>query len=161
MAIESDARIVNMSFGTAAPDRLMMQLLDAGARKSIIFVAPVGNHPSAKAIPFPASHSTVLAVGGMDAQGGFFPNAPLAAAADVCAPAGNIFTTIPGSAHNFINGTSVSAAIVTGILAVAKEKNKHLGIGTLPAYDSDLCRWQEQLLNLSLCNASPHSIGTQ
>lgn len=154
-AIASDARIVNMSFGTAAPDRLMMQLLDAGAQKSILFVAPVGNRPSAKAIPFPASHSKVLAVGGIDARGGFFPNAPLAAAADVCAPAGNIFTTIPGSAHNFMNGTSVSAAIVTGILAVAKEKNSHLGINTLPAYDGDLCRWQEQLLNLSLCNARP------
>jgi subtilisin family serine protease len=155
MAIASDARIVNMSFGTAAPDNLMMQLLDAGARKSIIFVAPVGNHPSAKAIPFPASHPKVLAVGGIDARGGFFPNTPLATAADVCAPAGHIFTTIPGGAHNFMNGTSVSAAIVTGILAVAKEKNRHLGIDALPAYDGDLCRWQEQLLNLSLCNSRP------
>ncbi|MGD9365525.1 MAG: S8 family serine peptidase [Desulfobacteraceae bacterium] len=154
-AIESDARIVNMSLGAAAPDPLMMQLLDAGAQKSILFVAPVGNHPSAKAVPFPASHSKVLAVGGIDAQGGFFPNAALATAADVCAPAGNIFTTIPGNTHNFMNGTSLSAAIVTGILAVAKEKNSHLGISTLPAYKGDLCRWQERLLNLSLCNARP------
>lgn len=150
-AIASDACIVNMSFGTAAPDRLMMQMLDAGSQKSIIFVAPVGNHPSAKAVPFPASHSKVLAVGGIDGRGGFFPNAPLAAAADVCAPAGHILTTVPGGAHNFMNGTSVSAAVVTGILAVAKEKNRHLGINTLPAYDGDLCRWQERLLNLSLC----------
>ncbi len=155
MAIESDARIVNMSFGSAAPDRLMMQLLDAGTQKSIIFVAPVGNHKPAKTIPFPASHPKVLAVGGIDAQGGFYPNASLAAAADVCAPAANIFTTVPGSAHNFISGTSISAAIVTGMLAVAKEKNRHLGINSLPAYDGDLCRWQERLLNLSLCKSDP------
>lgn len=155
MAIESDARIVNMSFGTAVPDRLMTQLLDAGAQKSIIFVAPVGNYKPAKAIPFPASHSKVLAVGGIDAQGGFYPNASLASAADVCAPAGNIFTTTPGSGHNFISGTSVSAAMVTGMLAVAKEKNRHLDVNSLPAYDGDLCRWQERLLNLSLCNSDP------
>lgn len=153
LAIASKARVVNMSFGTAAPDPLMMQLLDAGAQKSILFVAPVGNRRSSEDIPFPASHTKVLAVGGIDAQGQAFPNDALNAAANVCAPAGNVLTTIPGGGHNFISGTSVSAAIVTGMLAVAKEKNRYLNIDALPGYHGDICRWQERLINQALCNA--------
>ena len=152
MAIELDAQVVNMSFGATAPDRLLMQLLDAGAKKSILFVAPVGNRTDLKKIPFPASHSKVLSVGGIDEQGGFYPNAELASAADVCAPAGNIFTTVPGDGHNFMSGTSLSSAIVSGLLAVAKEKNRYLGLKTIPDYEGDLCRWQERLINRKICD---------
>lgn len=155
MAIESEVQVVNMSFGTAAPDRLMMQLLEIGAKKSIVFVAPVGNRSSAATVPFPASHPKVLAVGGMDARGGFYPNKTLAGSADLCAPSSHILTTVPGGGHNFMDGTSFSAAIVSGILAVAKEKNRHLGIDSLPDYDGDLCRWQEALMHRSLCECSP------
>lgn len=151
MAIEADSQIVNMSFGAAAPDGLMMRLLDAGAKKGVIFVAPVGNQKNRDKLPFPASHSKVLAVGGWDQAGRPYPNAQLAGKADVCAPASNIFTTLPGKRHNFISGTSISAAIVSGILAVAKEKHQFLGIKTLPAYDGDICRWQEKLIHRSVC----------
>lgn len=155
MAIESEAQVVNMSFGAAAPDPLIMQLLEAGAEKSIIFVAPVGNQTTAVAVPFPASHAKVLAVGGIDARGGLYPNRTLAMSADLCAPSSHILSTIPGGGHNFMSGTSISAAIVSGILAAAKEKNRHLSITLLPEYDGDLCRWQERLMKRSLCNASP------
>jgi subtilisin family serine protease len=155
MAIESEAQVVNMSFGTATPDRLMMQLIEAGAEKSIVFVAPVGNRPTAAAVPFPASHSKVLAVGGIDDKGAPFPNRTLALAADVCAPASHILCTIPGGGHNFLSGTSLSAAIVSGIVSVAKEKNRHLGIALLPAYDGDLRRWQEKLMHLSMRGVHP------
>jgi len=152
MAIESKAQIVNMSFGTPAPDRLMMQLLETGAQKGVLFVAPVGNQPGRQTVPFPASHSKVLAVGGWDATGAPYPNATLARAADVCAPASHIFTTVPGKGYNFLSGTSISAAIVSGILAVAKEKNRNLNMHTLPDYEGDLCRWQEKLIHRKVCN---------
>ncbi len=154
-AIAAEARVVNMSFGTAVPDRLMTRLLEAGADRAIVFVAPVGNQPTAVTIPFPASHEKVLAVGGIDAKGGLYPNPILAATAGLCAPASNILTTVPGGGHNFMNGTSISAAIVSGIVAVAKEKNRHLGIASLPDYKGDLCRWQEALMHRSLCGARP------
>lgn len=152
MAIESDTQIVNMSFGAPSQDPLMKKLLNAGAKKGVLFVAPVGNQKNRKKLPFPASHSKVLSVGGWDGNHAPYPNAELAKAADVCAPSGNIFTTIPGKGHNFLSGTSISAAIVSGILAVAKEKNRYLGMQTLPAYNGDLCRWQEKLINRPVCS---------
>lgn len=151
MAIASKALIVNMSFGAPTPDRLMMQLLDAGAQAGVLFVAPVGNSKDRKKMPFPASHSKVLSVGGWDQGHQPYPNAELAKAADVCAPAGSIFTTTPGKRHNFLSGTSISAAIVSGILAVAKEKNRFLGMSTLPEFEDDICGWQEQLIHRPVC----------
>lgn len=151
MAIESNAQIVNMSLGSTASDGLMMQLLEAGAKNGQLFVAPVGNNKNREILPFPASHSKVLAVGGYGANGTPYPNAALVGAADVCAPASNIFTTVPGAGHNFLSGTSISAAIVSGILAVAKEKNRYLGLQAIPPYEGDLCRWQEQLIHQQLC----------
>ncbi len=151
MAIASDAQIVNMSFGARASDRLMIKLLEAGDRKGVLFVAPVGNQKNRKKLPFPASHSKVIAVGGWDPSTGYYPNAVLAGAADVCAPASHIFTTVPGKGYNFLSGTSISAAIVSGILAVAKEKNRYLGLATLPAFEGNICRWQEKLIHRSVC----------
>jgi hypothetical protein len=57
-----------------------------------------------------------------------------------------VLTTVPGDRHNFLSGTSISAAIVSGVLAIAKEKHRRIGIRQLPAYKGDICRWQEDLL---------------
>jgi len=146
MAIEEKADIVNMSFGSFIPDPLMIQILNEGDKRGILFVAPVGNRRNNTKLSFPASHSKVLAVGGIDAAGKGYPNEDLAAAAGVCAPALNVLTTVPGNRHNFLSGTSISAAIVSGVLAIAKEKHRRIGIRQLPTYNGDICRWQEDLL---------------
>jgi hypothetical protein len=146
MAIEEKADIVNMSFGSFIPDPLMIQILNEGDKRGILFVAPVGNRRNNTKLSFPASHSKVLAVGGIDAAGKGYPNEKLASAARVCAPALNVLTTVPGNRHNFLSGTSISAAIVSGVLAIAKEKHRRIGISQLPAYKGDICRWQEDLL---------------
>jgi hypothetical protein len=146
MAIEEKADIVNMSFGAFIPDPLMIQILNEGDKRGILFVAPVGNRKNSTKPSFPASHSNVLAVGGIDAAGKGYPNEELASAARVCAPALNVLTTIPGNRHNFLSGTSISAAIVSGLLAIAKEKHRRIGIRQLPTYKGDICRWQEDLL---------------
>ncbi len=151
LALEEKAEIVNMSFGSSVPDLLMIQLLNQGAKRGVLFVAPVGNQSAKKKITFPASHAKVIAVGGMDESGRAYPNETLVSVARVCAPSQNVLTTIPGNRHNFMNGTSISAAIVSGILAVAKEKNRRLGLEALPAYKGDLCLWQAELLNRDVC----------
>jgi len=151
-AIALKAQIVNMSFGASVPDFLMMQLFNEGAKRGVLFVAPVGNQKDKTKISFPASHSKVIAVGGVDERGEAYPNAALASAARVCAPAKEVLTTLPGNHHNIMNGTSISAAVVSGILALAKEKNSGLSIRTLPDYQGDLCLWQQALINLPVCN---------
>ncbi len=151
IAVVKNARIVNMSFGSPASDRLVKMLLKEGSARGILFVAPVGNTLGQKHLSFPASSPYVIAVGGLDQSGKPYPDKNLASQAKVCAPAVNVFTTIPNNRHNFLNGTSMSSAIISGILALAVEKNHRININKLPKFNGDICRWAEKVLRVSMC----------
>jgi len=148
-ALESKADIVNMSFGAGTRDRLIAALIDAGSRQGILFVAPVGNREDRSAPAFPASLATVIAVGGIKENGAVFPNRNLAAAAWVCAPCDHLFTTVPGNRYNFLDGTSLSAAAVSGLLALALEKRPGLPKEDIPAGCGAIRQWTEALLGIS------------
>jgi len=150
-AIEKRAKIVNMSFGSISPDRLMIKLIEEGSRKGILFVAAVGNIVRQKDLTFPSSHPNVLSVAGMDDQGNPFPNREIASKARVCAPATNVLTTIPGDKHNFLSGTSMSSAVVAGIFAIAIGKDGEVDKNKIPLFRGDLCRWEEELLKTPIC----------
>ena len=151
MAIEKKAKVVNMSFGSVASDKLTLRLIEEGVRRGIIFVAPVGNMPQQKELAFPASHPAVIAVAGMDEKGNPYPNSEIASKARVSAPAVNVLTTTPGDKHNFLNGTSLSSATIAGILTLATGKSGSVEIDKLPPFKGDLCKWEEELLKLSIC----------
>jgi hypothetical protein len=151
MAIEKKAKVVNMSFGSVASDKLTLRLIEEGVRRGIIFVAPVGNMPQQKELAFPASHPAVIAVAGMDEKGNPYPNPEIASKARVCAPATNVLTTVPGDKHNFLTGTSLSSATIAGILTLATGKSGSVEIDKLPPFKGDLCKWEEELLKLSIC----------
>ena len=151
MAIEKKAKVVNMSFGSVASDKLTLRLIEEGAKRGIIFVAPAGNMPQQKELAFPASHPLVLAVAGMDDKGNPLPNKEIASKAKVSAPATNVLTTTPGDKHNFLSGTSLSSAIISGILTLAAGKDGSIDKEKLPPFKGDLCKWEEELLKLPLC----------
>ena len=151
MAIEKKAKVVNMSFGSIASDKLILKLIEEGSKRGIIFVAPVGNMPQQKELAFPASHPLVVAVAGMDEKGNPYPNKEIASKAKVSAPATNVLTTVPGDKHNFLTGTSLSSATIAGILTLATGKSGSVEIDKLPPFKGDLCKWEEELLKLSIC----------
>jgi hypothetical protein len=150
-AIEQKSHIVNMSFGAVKHDDLISKLLEKGAEQGIFFVAPAGNYSNERSLRFPASHPSVISVGGFDEQMRPFPNAELSAKTIVSAPAVNILTTVPANKYNFMRGTSMSSAHISGILAVALEKDKSITKAKLPVFRGDICTWEEELLKLSLC----------
>ncbi len=150
-AILEKSHIVNMSFGATQTDPLLTRLIDQGSRRGIIFVAPVGNESSRRDLAFPASHSQVISVAGIDDNNKEFPNKMLTNLADVVSPSSQLFTTTPDNKHNFFDGTSMSSAIVSGLLALAIEKKPTLNRRNLPHKSMDLCEWQEHLLNIQIC----------
>lgn len=151
VAIEKKAKIVNMSFGSISPDKLILRLIEEGKKRGLIFVAPVGNKPLQKELPFPASHPDVVAVAGFDDRGNAYPNQEIAKKAMVSAPATNILTTVPKDKHNFLSGTSMSSAAVAGILAIVIEKSGFVEKNKIPPFRGDICKWEEELLGLSIC----------
>ncbi len=150
-AIQKKADVINMSFGSANADKLLISLIDEGAKQGVILVAPVGNRKYQKDLTFPASHPAVIAVAGLDDRGGFYPNPALASKARACAPATNVLTTVPGDRHNFISGTSMASGALSGVFALAIAKDGSLDRANIPPLDKDICSWTEKLLNISFC----------
>lgn len=121
-AILAKVQLVNLSLGAYVNDSLLGMMIDNGHGRGIVFAAPVGNDPSAETMAFPASHDKVVSVAGLDEQGNPLPNKKLAAMADAVAPATHLFVTVPGNGYNFIDGTSLATASISGILALSMER---------------------------------------
>src|SRR5690606_1579523 len=88
-----------------------------------------------------------------DESGGEYPNAALYRASRIVAPATNVFSSVPGNRYNFLSGTSLSSAIVTGLIALTLEE-RAVTHADLPERDANLCAWTERLTRIALCG--PH-----
>jgi subtilisin family serine protease len=140
-----------MSFGSIHYDSLISKLIGRGVALGILFVAPAGNLPNEEDLRFPASHPSVIPAGGLDEKLNPYPNSDITKKSLVSAPAVNIISTVPGNKHNFLSGTSLSSAYVSGILALALEKDKTINKQKLPPYKGDICKWEEELLKMKIC----------
>ena len=104
-ALESGAPLVNVS--VAGPeDALLTALIATGVRRGVIFVGATTDAGGG----FPAGVAGVLGAAGSEA--GVVPPGALAA------PARHVLTLRPGAQYDFESGTSVSAAEITGVIAL-------------------------------------------
>lgn len=111
-AIEHQAQVINLSLSGPA-DLLLGRLLDAAIARRIVVVGAVD--PDRADGGFPASHGGVVAV---------TDNPRAAGPAGVFfAPGRDIPTTEPGGRWSLVNGSSYSAAHVSGLFALLRERN--------------------------------------
>ena len=143
-AISAKVDVANLSLGANVNDTLLGIMIDSGHEKGIVFTAPVGNDPTAEDIAFPASHDKVISVAGLDELGNPLPNKRLASMADAVAPATHLFVTTPGNSYNFIDGTSLASASISGILALSIEKKMAQDPPCLPRFNSTV-PWPKQV----------------
>lgn len=109
-ALDHDARIINMSL-SGPPDQLLERLIEAGLARGRMVVAAVD--PTVAGGGFPASIPGVIAVSDRPGRIGGNPV--------YVAPGRDIPTTEPGSLWAIVNGSSYSAAHVSGLLALLRE----------------------------------------
>lgn len=107
-AIESEAQIINLSLAGPA-DRLLADLVAAARRQGIIVVAAA---PDDSARGFPAGEPGVIAVGLSKGT------ASTRAADRVFAPGDDILVTMPDGRFDYLSGSSLAAAHVSGIVAL-------------------------------------------
>jgi hypothetical protein len=143
-AISAKVDVVNLSLGAYVNDTLLSMMIDSGHEKGIVFAAPVGNDPAAGYIAFPASHDKVISVAGLDELGNPLPNKRLASMADAVAPATHLFVTTSGNSYNFIDGTSLASASISGIIALSMEKKIVRDPPCLPRFNSAV-PWPKQV----------------
>jgi subtilisin family serine protease len=84
----------------------------------VVLVAAVGNE--GLDVPrYPAAYPSVIGVGAVDSKGRVYPRGNRGPAVEVLAPGVEIVSTVPGDTFAFGDGTSLAAANVTGVLALA------------------------------------------
>jgi subtilisin family serine protease len=103
-ALASGARLVNLSIA-GPPDPLLSALVEAGVKRGVTFVAALGGPDEG----FPGSIPGVLTAG---ASEGALPPGVFGT------PAEHVLTLRPGGDYDFESGTSVSAAELTGLIAL-------------------------------------------
>jgi Subtilase family len=108
-AIELRADVVNLSLGGPA-DPLLTRLVVSGMQQGIIYVGAVP--PTMSTPTFPASTPGVISVDTSDSTRERLRNGPL------FAPGENILTLTPAGGYDFMSGSSLAAASVSGGVAL-------------------------------------------
>ncbi|MFP5390032.1 MAG: S8 family peptidase [Gammaproteobacteria bacterium] len=112
-ALMNGAQVINLSLA-GPPDRLLAELVDAACARGMRVVGAVDErHPGG----FPASHPGVFAAASLEA-----PAAP----GVLAAPGRDIPTAAPGARWDMVNGSSFSAAHISGMMAVLSEVRPRL-----------------------------------
>ena len=121
-AATSRSRIVNMSF--AGPqDPEVHALLAAAHAKGIVLIGAAGNGGPLSAPLYPGADENVLAVTATDADDVIYPMANAGVYIAVAAPGVDVLLPAPDGAYAKETGTSVSAALVSGVAALIFERH--------------------------------------
>ncbi len=121
-AIRMEPEILNMSL-TGPPDPLLRRLIDRALEKGIVVVASATDQTGSD-FGFPASVDGVIAVRASLQQ--HDPMSTGHGSHCLTAPGREILTTLPSGTYDFISGSSLSAALVSGVIALLLELNSDL-----------------------------------
>jgi subtilisin family serine protease len=122
--INAGVQVLNMSLA-GPPDPLLTRLLTTALARGIPIVAAVPEGEG-RELGFPASLESVIAVVASDAQGQVRPSLGGKDRSLVAAPGTEVLTTGPREAYDFLSGSSLAAAHVTGIVALLLEQRPDL-----------------------------------
>lgn len=122
-AIMESADIINFSL-SGPQDQLLTRLINAAYEKNIILVAAINDRQHE--VGFPAELSQVIGVLATE-----YPHISKLTQEKlqhklVIAPGEDIVSTAPGGRYDFFSGSSLSTAIVSGTIALIKQKDKNL-----------------------------------
>ena len=117
-AVTSRVDVINLSL--AGPDDPLLARLIAGAEAAGIIVVAAAPPPGDERDRFPASLPTVIAVASAEVAGQWPVNA-------IQAPGVDVLTTFPGARYDYGSGSSLASAHVSGVVALMRAMDRHLG----------------------------------
>ena len=127
-ACENGMDIINLSLGTEVDSSLLHQAVADAKAKGCLVVAAGGNMESTDVL-YPAAYDEVLATGATDTNGELVTGYGAGDTLDILAPGLGVPTTGLPEGVITVDGTSISAAQVTGAAALiwSRDKNKDEG----------------------------------
>lgn len=125
-AVLHGADIINLSLGSNVNSYSLKQAIDFAVANNVLVVAAAGNGNDNKVI-YPAAYESVLSVGSIDLvtkEKASFSNYGLYI--DVVAPGVDLLSTWKGNEFKSLEGTSMSAAIVSSLAALLMKDSPYL-----------------------------------
>ena len=117
-AIDHDADVINMSFGTPTSCPALADAISAAAAAGVVMVAPSGNEISGEPM-YPAAYPGVVAVSSIDTLEVIASFSNYGSYIDLCAPGVLLYSALPGDyLWGYWSGTSFSAPLVSGTAAL-------------------------------------------
>ena len=142
-AVDSGAQIINISLGSYGDAAVVRDAVTYATSRGIAIVAAAGNDQTSDQLAFPASLSSVISVGGVDAKlaQAYFSNS--GKGLTIAAPAVGIQSAYSSNALIIGDGTSQATALTSAVLAY--------GLSSQAATSGNAAAWLKQnALPLSL-----------
>ncbi|MFF0297574.1 S8 family serine peptidase [Kitasatospora sp. NPDC004614] len=128
-AVDNNAKVINMSFGGGrSTEDGYKEAINYAIQKDVVLVAATGNTAGVP-IANPACFPGVVAVSGVAESGDLWEKSTTGPQVTVAAPAVNVYHANQKKGYTAADGTSESAAYVSGIAALARSKYPNLSAG--------------------------------
>ena len=118
--------IINMSFGMTEYSPSLYQAVKSAYTHNVVIVASSGNNGKSNAVDYPAKMPYTIAVGALNKRGQIAAFSNRGKEVDIYAPGEAIYSTWPGNRYNELNGTSMAAAHVSGVIALLLARKPRL-----------------------------------
>jgi serine protease len=120
-AYQNGAKVINCSFGGTTSSSYTQNLVNTAFANGSIVVASAGND-GANVARYPASYNNVISVAATTSSDtkAYFSN--YHSTVDLCAPGVSIYATLWNNTYAYYDGTSMSAPIVSGVVALIWSK---------------------------------------
>jgi subtilisin family serine protease len=117
-AVARKARVINISIEGGGFSRLEQDAIDDAVGRGALVVVAVGNSGARGNRPeFPGSYQHVLAVSATTDAGLPLASSTRGPQVAIAAPGENVLSTLPGGAYGRLSGSSMAAAVVSGVAA--------------------------------------------
>jgi subtilisin family serine protease len=117
-ALDDDTDIINLSLGSTQRSKEQEKLVWKLYRQGVLVVAAAGNRGSSEPL-FPGAFDGVLTVGALDHKEARASFSNYGAALEIVAPGVACYGPYLGTSFRKLQGTSMAAPVVTGIMALA------------------------------------------
>ncbi len=125
-AVDNGARVINMSFSMSGTSAALVKAITYADEHNVTCVAAAGNE-GAQILRFPGAYRDVIGVASTDntdARSSFSNYGE--GLVDIAAPGEGIVTAYPGGHYAVVSGTSFSAPLVSGAVALMVQLNNDL-----------------------------------
>ena len=117
-AIDQEVDVINMSFSIGQDSEAFGRVVQKAWSDGIVLVASAGNNAEDASDVYPASYPTVIAVAATDLGDRLADFSNFGKNISVTAPGDEVVTTFPGGLYARASGTSFSAPLVSGSVAL-------------------------------------------